>query len=68
MYSIFSEKKLEIYQVLLVLYFWLCRVSSQALELITGVNPKTIRSTVKDLRQIMQEDMLDDDMKVGKKS
>lgn len=70
--SFFAERKVELRDQFLVLYYWFCcKVPRRSIHLMTGLDPATIRGVINDFYQIMQEDFLsgdqtEEDLKIGK--
>lgn len=64
--SFFSWRKTALTTQFIVLYLWLAKASRQTICLVTGVHPQTLKNIVLDFNQVMQNDIGDYDVKIGK--
>lgn len=63
--SFFSNRKVKVEDVLLVLYLWAVKSKRGQIETMTGLNRKTIAGIISDWYQMMQEDIRSTDCKIG---
>ncbi|EIE82405.1 hypothetical protein RO3G_07110 [Rhizopus delemar RA 99-880] len=63
--SFFSNRSLPAYDALSILYFWSLKVRRMTISTMVGCSPKAVRETLKDWYQVLQEDLQQNDCKIG---
>lgn len=64
--SFFSWRKTALPKQFLVLYLWLAKASRDTISVLTRLHPQTLRELMLDFCQVMQNDIGDHDVQIGK--
>ncbi|KAJ8657624.1 hypothetical protein O0I10_006689 [Lichtheimia ornata] len=65
--SFFYRLKAPLERVLMVIYLFMARTRMTQLEMMTGLNARTLRTIVQGLYYVMEQDLTTDDVKAGGK-
>ncbi|KAG1398570.1 hypothetical protein G6F58_011295 [Rhizopus delemar] len=63
--SFFAHRNLPSYDTLSILYFWSLKIRCMTISTMVGCSPNTVRKTLKDWYQVLQEDLQQNDCKIG---
>ncbi|KAG1147461.1 hypothetical protein G6F37_008807 [Rhizopus arrhizus] len=63
--SFFSHRNLPTYDTLSILYFWSLKIRRMTISTMVGCSPKAVRKTLTDWYQVLQEDLQQNDCKIG---
>ncbi|KAG0929029.1 hypothetical protein G6F29_010856 [Rhizopus arrhizus] len=63
--SFFAHRNLPSYDTLSILYFWSLKIRRMTISTMVGCSPKAVRKTLTDWYQVLQEDLQQNDCKIG---